>query len=189
MIRQLYKTVIALPPLVTVVSISLTQSAQAQNYEASGDVEFSNLQGFLANGEEVPYFAMGQGNVTGTTLQMGSIRPTSPPQVVYADAASTVLQFTGAQGTNAAFGKRQIHVIVGQGGQIHCTWEAIFTIEIDNATGNAIFSGDGIFTIVGGTGQYAGASGSFQTLFESEPTPLTADSANATFTQSGTIGQ
>ena len=170
-----------------IVSLFLTHSAQAQNFEVAGTVQFSNLQGFLANGEEVPYFAKGMGNITGMTLQIGSIRPTSPPVPVYADPQTTVLQFTGIQGTNPAFGKRQIHLLVGKGGQIHCTWEALFTITIDNATGTAVFSGDGAFTVVGGTGKYKNATGSWQTLFESSPTPLTEDSAMAEFDQLGNL--
>ena len=82
MTQRLFQTVFSLPLLMAVVSISLTQSAQAQNFEASGDVVFSNLQGFMDNLEEVPYFGMGQSNVTGMTLQKGSIRPMSPPEVV-----------------------------------------------------------------------------------------------------------
>lgn len=50
-----------------------------------------------------------------------------------------------------------------------------------------MLSGDGIFTVVGGTRHYRGASGSFRTLFETEVVKAGSDTALAEFTQEGEL--
>lgn len=69
MFRHCYKSILTLPLVMAWVSISLAQTSQSQNLDVFGVAEFSNLQGFLAYGEEVPYTAMGYGATTGMTLQ------------------------------------------------------------------------------------------------------------------------
>ncbi|WP_152054123.1 hypothetical protein [Tautonia marina] len=172
---------------IAVMSVLLCSGASGAEYDAVGVVRFSNLQGFLSNLEDVPLIAKQFSEFNGVALQTGSIRPNSVPETVFEDNEIEIIQFEGVQGPNPYFGNRELQIIIGRGGQIHCTWVAEFTIVIDKATALAVFSGDGQFTVVGGTGRYENATGSLQTCFESEPTPLTADSAIATYTQVGTI--
>jgi hypothetical protein len=99
----------------------------------------------------------------------------------------TTVQFAGRQGPNPYKGNVPIHVISTKFGDIYCTWEAVFTIEVINPKGHAIFRGDGNFTVVGGTGKFDGATGNFKTLFETKVVKPNANAANADVTQSGYI--
>ena len=63
----------------------------------------------------------------------------------------------------------------------------MFTLRVIDAAGTAVFSGDGDFTVVGGTGKYKGATGRFTTLFETQPVPPGADQAFAEYEQFGEI--
>jgi hypothetical protein len=174
---------------VVLVSFAFATPATAQQpLRGIGFAEFGNLQGFLADFEEdIPYRGFTTSNLGRIVLQSGAIDADGPPLPVMGDPSTLV--FTGVMGDNPFFGlgNGKIHPLITRGGIIFTTWTAAFTIEIDPLTGLAIFSGDGQFTILGGTGRYRNASGAFRTLFRSFPTPLTADSAVAFVTQNGVI--
>jgi hypothetical protein len=68
--------------------------------------------------------------------------------------------------------------------QIFCTWTAVFTLKVINTRGDAIFSGDGSFADIGGTGRCKDAFGTFTTLFEPQPIPAGANQAFADYRQS-----
>lgn len=167
------------------------RSAEADNaYAAAGVVQFKNLQATLSTpGESAPYFGVGVSRQIGLNVQTGSILPTSAPMPVGYDPITNVvtLEFTGMQGPHPNPSLGAVHVIQTLKGDIHCTWEAVFTMELDLDTGDAILSGDGAFTIIGGTRHYRKATGSFQTLFETDVVPAGADSALADWTQNGEI--
>ncbi len=176
--------------VVACLSVNL-RSAEADNdYTAAGVVQFKNLQATLnVPGETAPYFGIGISRQLGLNVQTGSILPTSAPMPVGFDPDTNVvtLEFTGVQGPNPNPFLGDVHVIHTVRGDIHCTWEAVFTMELDLDTGDAILSGDGEFTIIGGTRRYRNATGSFQTLFETDVVPAGADSALADWTQNGEI--
>lgn len=158
-------------------------SARAANYDFVGAVIFTNIQGGLGAGEDVPYYGTGVSALTGLNVQTGSIRPTAAPTPV----GPTTLQFTGVVGAHPLipFGPK-IHVVSTGEGSLVCTWEATFTIEL-LPNGNGIFSGDGNFTVLSGTGKYKNATGTFRTLFATGPIPLTTDTAGALVAQKGKI--
>jgi hypothetical protein len=163
-------------------------SARAADYDFVGAVLFTNIQGGLGAGQDVPYYGVGVSPLTGPSVQTGSIRPTSalPPM----PDAEGKLAFTGEVGAHPLlpFGPR-VHIVTTADGNILCTWRATFTIQFIPDSTDVIFSGDGLFTVVGGTGKYKGASGTFRTLFATGPIPLTSDSAIAGVTQDGTINK
>ncbi|MBP3957645.1 hypothetical protein J8F10_20540 [Gemmata sp. G18] len=158
-------------------------SIRAADYDFVGAAVFTNIQNGLGRGQDVPYYGIGTSDRTGPNLQTGSIRPTSAP----APVGPATLQFTGEVGAHPLlpFGPK-IHIISTADGQIVCTWKATFTIQFVSAT-DVIFSGDGEFTVTGGTGKYKKATGKFRTLFATGPIPLTSDSAVAGVTQNGKI--
>ncbi|WP_435008435.1 hypothetical protein P12x_005646 [Tundrisphaera lichenicola] len=158
--------------------------AKVGDYEAEGKVAFSNVQGATQVGGLAPYLAAGESELIGKHTQTGSILNLSG--LIPVDA--TTLIFYGEVGPNPLVpGHPKLHVITTKQGQIFCTWTAVFTLKILNAKGDAVFSGDGAFTIVGGTGKYKDASGTFTTLFETKPVPAGADKAIADYQQSGEI--
>ena len=161
----------------------------AGNFHTRGVVQFSNILGALGKGEPAPYIAPGWSRQLGLFVQTGSILPTSAPEFdpIRSTPETTVLHFSGVQGPNQLFFGMPLHVYVTRRGIIFCQWEALFTIEIDNATGNAIFSGDGHFTVIGGTGRYRHATGTFQTLFVTGTVPPGSDTAWANFWQDGAL--
>ena len=177
--------------IVTAVACLFLNPATAtadDNYQAAGKVQFGNLVKTLQfMGESSPYLGIGDSPLLGVNVQTGSILPTSAPVPVGFDWPIVTLQFTGEPGPHPIPGQGNIHIIHAQGGKIFCTWVALFTIELNLDTGDAVFSGDGEFTIVGGTGRFRHATGSFRTLFETEVVPAGADSALADFTQDGEI--
>jgi hypothetical protein len=187
--------------------------ANAEEYNAIGDVEFSNLQALLGDIQEAPFSAIvplkGKqfSDFNGRGLQTGAIIANSPVVPATQEDLDTLeeglqeigqsidfdsyltLTFTGVQAPNPRFGNRPLQVIVGRGGQVHTTWEARFYIFIDPSTGEAILCGDGAFTVVGGTGQNRNATGAFRTIFITVPTELTADESTATYWQFGEINR
>jgi hypothetical protein len=197
----------------------LTNFAAAEDYNAIGTVKFSNLQELLAEvttvpeGEPefsaiVPLKAKQFSDFNGRAVQTGSITATSLArpadqldldelqdsldrvgQSIDFEAYDLILTFTGVQGPNPQFGKRPLQVIRGRGGQVFTTWVARFYVFLDLETGQAVLSGDGDFTVVGGTGQNAEASGEFLTIFITDPLPLSADSAEAAYWQVGEINR
>jgi hypothetical protein len=160
-------------------------SARAADFELKGVAVFTNIQGGLTLGEDVPYLGVGVSRLIGLNTQTGSIRPTSPPTPVN----ETTLTFTGEVGPHPLlpFGPK-VHVITTADGLILCEWTAVFTIQFVSPT-DVVFSGDGEFTVIGGTGKYRRATGTFRTLFSTGPIPFTSDSAIAAVTQSGTINR
>jgi hypothetical protein len=158
-------------------------SARAADFELQGIAIFTNIQNGLNLGQDVPYLGLATSPLIGPNTQTGSIRPTSPPTPV----GPTTLQFTGEVGPHPLlpFGPK-VHIITTANGLIFCEWTAVFTIQFVSPT-DVIFSGDGLFTVIGGTGRSRKATGSFRTLFATGPIPLTSDSAVARVTQSGTI--
>jgi hypothetical protein len=154
------------------------------NYRAEGAVAFSNVQGATQAGGVAPYLAAGDSPLIGRHTQLGSILNLSG--LIPVDA--TTLVFYGEVGPNPFLsGNPKVHVIDTKDGQIFCTWTAVFTLKIIDAAGTAVFSGDGDFTVVGGTGKYKGATGRFTTLFETQPVPPGADQAFAEYEQFGEI--
>ena len=160
-------------------------TARAADFELQGVAVFTNIQDGLTLGQDVPYIGVGASPLIGLNVQTGSIRPTSPPTPVDA----TTLSFTGEVGPHPLlpFGPK-VHVITTAEGLILCEWTAVFTIQFVSPT-EVVFSGDGQFTVIGGTGKYRRATGTFRTLFSTGPIPFTSDSAVATVTQSGTINR
>ena len=125
--------------------------ARADDFMAYGLVGFSNVQAGTQEGEVVPYFAVGTSPQVGPLIQTGSILNLTG--LIPVDATTFI--FYGEVGPNPFLpGDSAIHVISTEHGDIFCTWTAVFTLKIINANGDAIFSGDGDFTIVGGTGRY-----------------------------------
>jgi hypothetical protein len=167
------------------VLLSSSAPARAADFEANGIVLFTNIQNGLNLGEPVPYYAGALSDLIGLNTQTGSIQPTSEPTPV----GPTTLQFTGEVGPHPflPFGPK-IHLITTPNGLIFCTWKATFTIQFVTET-DVVFSGDGQFTVIGGTGKYRNATGTFRTLFATDPIPLTSDSALATAGQTGTINR
>jgi hypothetical protein len=154
------------------------------DFEAEGSVAFSNVQGATQAGGLAPYLAAGVGDGIGKHIQTGSILNTTG--LIPID--ETTLVFQGEVGPNPFLpGNPRVHVIDTKNGQIFCTWTAVFTLKIINARGDAVFSGDGAFTVIGGTGKYKGATGHFTTLFETQPVPFGADKASADYQQFGKI--
>ena len=101
---------------------------------------------------------------------------------------ATTFIFYGEVGPNTSLpGSPKVHVITNRHGQIFCTWTAVFTLKAVNAKGDAIFSGDGFFTVTGGTGRYKNAEGTFTTNFQTHVVPAGSDKAVADYQQSGDI--
>ena len=172
---------LVLPAIMVQIATSLPAVAEDQ-LSTTGSVVFTNIQGSLSpEAEAAPYVGAGPGGKLGYIVQFGSIQPTTAPEL-----AGSSLVFSGVQGPNPFFFGLPIHVIASKRGLIFCEWEADFTVDIVGE-GTATFRGDGTFTVVGGTGRYWGASGEFQTLFETDVIPLSADVAVAEYTQEGTI--
>ena len=158
-------------------------SARAEDFNFVGEAIFTNIQNGLDLGQDVPYFGVGTSALTGPSVQFGSIRPTSEP----APVDLTTLKFTGEVGPNPFLPDGEaVHIIATEDGLIACTWTATFTIKFVSET-EVIFSGDGAFTVIGGTGRYENASGTFRTLFATNPIPVTSNSALAGVTQKGKI--
>jgi hypothetical protein len=158
--------------------------ARKGNYHAEGAVLFANVQGATQRGGTAPYIAAGVSGLVGPHTQYGSILnvtgllPVDP----------TTLIFFGEVGPNPFLpGNPKVHVIDTRHGQVHCTWTAVFTLKLINPQGDAVFSGDGVFTVVGGTGRYRNASGTFVTNFETRTVPAGSDQAIADYQQSGDI--
>lgn len=158
--------------------------AKKGNYHAEGSVQFSNVQGATQRGGIAPYLAAGVGDLVGPHTQSGSILNVSGLLPV----GPTTLIFFGEVGPHPSLpGNPRVHVIDTPHGQVHCTWTAVFTLKIINARGDAVFSGDGVFTVIGGTGRYRDASGTFVTNFETLTVPAGSDQATAVYRQSGEI--
>jgi hypothetical protein len=158
--------------------------AREGNYHADGSVLFANVQGATQRGGIAPYLAAGVSDLAGPHTQFGSILNVSGLLPV----DPTTLIFFGEVGPNPFLpGNPKVHVIETRHGEIHCTWTAVFTLKLINAQGDAVFSGDGVFTVIGGTGRYRNASGTFVTNFETRTVPAGSDQAIADYQQSGEI--
>jgi hypothetical protein len=158
--------------------------ARKGNYHADGSVLFANVQGATQRGGIAPYLAAGDSGLVGPHTQYGSILNVSGLLPV----DPTTLIFFGEVGPNPFLpGNPKVHVIDTRHGQVHCTRTAVFTLRVINAQGDAVFSGDGVFTVVGGTGRYRNASGTFVTNFETRTVPAGSDQAIADYQQSGEI--
>jgi hypothetical protein len=161
-------------------------AARAADFQATGTVFFTNVQGGTQQGGIVPYFALGESRLIGPHIQTGSIRNLSG--LIPVDASTFI--FYGEVGPHPLLpGHPKVHVISTEDGNIVCTWTAVFTLKIINANGDAVFSGDGDFKVIGGTGRYRNASGRFRTLFVTDTVPAGADEAVADYSQSGTINR
>lgn len=160
--------------------------ARAADFELEGIAFFSNVQAGTQQGGIVPYLGIGESDLIGPDIQTGSIKNLTG--LIPVDA--TTLKFFGEVGPHPWLpGHPNIHLITTVHGAIFCTWTAEFTLKFINANGDAIFSGDGDFRVIGGTGRYRNATGRFRTLFETGPVPFGADQATANVTQSGTISR
>ena len=127
---------------------------------------FANVQAALQKGGLAPYVAAGKSELIGKHTQTGSIRNLTG--LIQIDPTTFI--FEGEVGPNPDEpGNPEIHIIKTHHGRIFCKWTAVFTLKIVDANGDAVFSGDGEFTVVGGTGKYKDASGRFTTLFETKP--------------------
>jgi len=137
---------------------------------------------------------------TGSITADSAVQPATPEQLaklqqglqiigqqINFNPNSPVLTFTGVQGPNPQYGGRPLQVIIGRGGQVHTTWKATFFIFFSGD--KAILVGDGDFTVVGGTGQNANATGAFRTIFITVPTALNLDASQATYWQFGKINR
>jgi hypothetical protein len=180
--------------LLTLISLSFSARpvTAGDKYAAAGVVQFRNLQATLSTpGETAPYYGVGISRPLGLVVQTGTILPTSAPTPVGFDPATNVvtLQFDGVQGDHPHASLGDVHVIHTIRGDIYCTWVAVFTMELDLDTGDAVLSGDGDFTVIGGTRSYRHATGSFRTLFETDVVPAGADTALADWTQKGEISK
>lgn len=159
--------------------------AGSDDFDVLGQVIFRNIQASLQSGEPAPYAGVGASRLTGLNVQTGSILPTS--QLAPVAGTPGAFQFTGRTGPHPGLGTN-VHVISTAKGDIFCEWVALFTIQFD-AGGDAVFSGDGSFTVIGGTGHYRKASGTFRTLFKTKAIKLGTDTAVADVTQEGTIAR
>jgi hypothetical protein len=149
-----------------------------------GFVFFTNVRQATQQGALVPYIGYGSSPQIGPHYQSGVIRNTSG--LIPVDA--TTFTFYGEVGPNPYMPNHpKIHLITTNYGNLFCTWTAQFTLKIINGNGDAILSGDGAFTVVGGTGRYKNATGRFRTLFETSPVPPGANDASATVSQNGNI--
>jgi hypothetical protein len=158
--------------------------ARADNFKSKGTVFFTNIQAGTQQGGIVPYLGFGQSELIGPDIQTGSILNLTG--LIPVDATTFI--FYGEVGPHPLIkGHPSVHVISTEDGEIFCTWTAVFTLKIINAQGDAILSGDGDFTVIGGTGDYRHATGRFRTLFQTDPVPAGADKASAAFQQNGTI--
>jgi hypothetical protein len=158
--------------------------ARADDFKAQGTVFFTNVQQGTQQGGIVPYFAFGDSDLIGPHIQTGSILNLTG--LIPVDA--TTFMFLGEVGPHPFLpGNPAVHVITTEDGDIFCSWTAVFTLKIINANGDAVFSGDGDFKVLGGTGHYRKASGRFRTLFQSDPVAMGADKAVAEYAQNGTI--
>lgn len=189
-----------------------TNAAYAEEYNAVGTVKFFNLQALLADIGAAPFSAVlpltgkqvsdfnGQGLQTGAITADSALQPATEDQLakleeglqiigqeIDFDVDSPVFTFTGVQGPNPKYGGRALQLIIGRGGQVHTTWRATFFIFFSGD--EAILVGDGDFTVVGGTGQNANATGSFRTIFITVPTSLDLDASEADYWQFGEINR
>lgn len=160
--------------------------ADSDAFDSLGQAIFGNIQGALSSGQLAFYTGVGASRLTGLNVQTGSIQPTSALKPVSGEPGT--FQFTGVVGPHPELGTR-VHVVTTAKGDIYCKWTALFTIEFVNDEGDAIFSGDGDFTVLGGTGHYRKASGTFRTHFKSQVIQAGADTAIAGVTQEGTIAR
>lgn len=155
-----------------------------ENFQAAGQVGFTNVQKGILPGGIVPYTGVAQSPLIGPDFQTGTIRNLTG--LIPVD--STTFLFLGEVGPNALLPKKaNVHLISTGQGDIYCTWTAIFTLKVLDASGDAVFSGDGDFRVTGGSGRYQGASGRFRTVFVTYPVPAGADAAVAGVVQSGNI--
>jgi hypothetical protein len=168
---------------VCLLALGTPASARADDFELEGVAFFTNIQNGLFGDEVVPYLGVGKSELIGNNVQTGGIRRTSELTPVN----ETTLKFTGEVGEHPLlpWGPK-VHVIATADGLIYCKWTAVFTIQFVSET-EVVFGGDGEFTVLGGTGKYARATGTFRTLFATDPIPLTSDTAFADVTQSGGI--
>ena len=155
-----------------------------ENFQALGQVGFTNLKnGILPNGI-VPYTGVAQSAQIGPDIQTGTIRNLTG--LIPID--STTFLFLGEVGPHPLLPKKaDVHLVHTGQGDIYCTWTAIFTMKILDSSGDAVLSGDGDFHVIGGSGRYQGASGHFRTVFVTYPVPAGADAAVAAVAQSGNI--
>jgi hypothetical protein len=169
-------------PLFTFVQAG--NAARAGNYSMEGFVFFTNVRQATQQGALVPYIGYGNSPQIGPHYQSGVILVTSGLTPVDA----TTFTFTGEVGPNPYMPNHpKIHLITTNYGNLFCTWTAKFTLKIINTNGDAVLSGDGAFTVVGGTGRYKKAYGSFETLFQTSTIPQGANDASANVTENGTI--
>ncbi|MGE3819441.1 MAG: hypothetical protein AB7I30_08400 [Isosphaeraceae bacterium] len=175
---------LALLGLATARGEALANNPHSNNYYLTGTVYFTNLQNATQQGALVPYSGYGWSALTGPNRQTGSIRNLSgliPINV------NTYI-FYGEVGPHPWMpSHHRVHLIETWHGNIFCAWRAVFTLQILNPQGDAIFSGDGHFHVVGGTDRYRRASGQFRTQFRSGPVPAGANDASADVIQYGTI--
>jgi hypothetical protein len=161
---------------------ALAREAQANGYQLQGTVYFTNLQSATAAGAIIPYVGFGQSPQIGWTVQTGAIRNLSGLIPVN----SNTFIFYGEVAPHPWMPRHpRVHLIETGAGNIFCAWTAVFTLQIISPNGDAIFSGDGNFTVHGGTERYRKATGAFRTLFQSVPIPAGANDASAHVTQRG----
>jgi hypothetical protein len=151
-------------------------------YNAVGKVVFANLQKSLSAGELAPYVGVAVGSPLGMNVQTGTIQPLP---ATFRPGPDGAMLFDGVVGPHPQLGTA-VHVISTSQGDVYCTWVATFSIKPDGA-GGMVLSGDGQFTVTGGTGRYQNATGAFRTLFVSQSVGADADGAIADVQQQGIV--
>jgi hypothetical protein len=181
---QSQRSLVALAIAFSLTTLAQSGTARAGDYAMEGFVFFTNVKQATVKGALVPYIGYGDSPLIGSHYQSGVILNTSGLTPVDA----TTFTFEGVVGPNPFMPKHpNIHLITTNYGNLFCTWTATFTVKIINAHGDAILSGDGAFKVVGGTGRYKNATGTFQTLFQTSPVAHDANDASATVTENGNI--
>ena len=136
-------------------------------FEVAGEAELENIANCFSD-EPIPYLL--KSSALDFDLQSGSSLQITEPVLDESNPGLTVWSFDTVQGPNPYFGNERLHVIHGQEGLLFCEWKAKCRIEIDTINnGEVTMIWNGQFEVVGGTGLYRGAVGSWDFAMMTEP--------------------